>query len=165
MRPVYLDSVVVGRLFSIGHLRRALYERIGQIGNLPAEYHINHPLLSPISRTERRDIQKAPSYACIWVDDGKAMEVIITNTGKLLDGSASKLSKFQLFRRFAVLTRIDRSHKLKLLSTYSEMKLAATAYQNAKVSLYEAFEKGGHGRWVRRPPEQDQFTIDEPKNS
>lgn len=165
MRPVYLDSVVVGRLFSLGHLRRALYERIGQIGNLPAEYRINQPLLSPTTRTERRNIQKAPGYACAWVDDGKAMEVITTNSGKLLDGSASKLSKLRLFERFAVLTRLGRGHNLTLLSTYSQMKSAATVYQNAKAALYEAFKKAGHGRWVQRPPEQDQFTIDEPKNS
>lgn len=165
MRPIYLDSVVVGRLFSLGHLRRALYERIGQISSLPAEYRINQPVLSPTTHVERRNIQKAPGYACAWVDDGKAMEVITTNSGKLLDGTASKLSKLRLFERFAALTRSSHGRSLTLLSTYSQMKSAATVYQNAKAALHEAFKKAGHGQWVRRPPEQDQFTIDEPKNS
>lgn len=44
-------------------------------------------------------------------------------------------------------------------SSYHEAKQAATEYHSAKQALIKAFHKAGLGAWVKKPIEQDQFTL------
>ena len=44
-------------------------------------------------------------------------------------------------------------------ATYHDSKQAASEYQAAKQALTKAFHKAGLGAWVKKPTEQDQFTL------
>lgn len=44
-------------------------------------------------------------------------------------------------------------------SSYHEAKQAASEYHSAKQALIKAFHKAGLGAWVKKPIEQDQFTL------
>lgn len=49
--------------------------------------------------------------------------------------------------------------KVQKPSSYHEAKQAATEYHSAKQALIKAFHKAGLGAWVKKPIEQDQFTL------
>lgn len=44
-------------------------------------------------------------------------------------------------------------------SSYHEAKQAAVEYHAAKQTLIKAFQKAGLGAWVKKPIEQDQFSL------
>lgn len=44
-------------------------------------------------------------------------------------------------------------------SSYHEAKQAAVEYHSAKQTLFKAFQKSGLGAWVKKPIEQDQFSV------
>lgn len=44
-------------------------------------------------------------------------------------------------------------------SSYHEAKQAAEEYHAAKQALIKAFHKAGLGAWVKKPIEQDQFSL------
>ncbi len=44
-------------------------------------------------------------------------------------------------------------------SSYHEAKQAAVEYHTAKQTLIKAFHKAGLGAWVKKPIEQDQFSL------
>lgn len=162
LEPVYLSSIVVGSLYHSEHLSRAVFGRLSEMETLPTGYHLNQPSLSTITNPDSRKPQKAPSFACVWVNDGTGMEVVNTNSGKLESGTSSKLSKQELFQKFSELSRtLSLSPGLAFddQSTYAEAKALAGDYQKAKGVLYEAFDKAGLGCWVGKPLEQDQFFV------
>lgn len=43
--------------------------------------------------------------------------------------------------------------------SYHETKQAAVEYHTAKQTLIKAFHKAGLGAWVKKPIEQDQFSL------
>lgn len=51
------------------------------------------------------------------------------------------------------------SNKMLKPSSYHEAKQAASEYHSAKQALIKAFHKAGLGAWVKKPIEQDQFTL------
>jgi len=164
MDPVYLSSIIVGSLYHGTHLMRAMYGRIKFESSveLPASYHLNFPLLSPVSNPETRSIQKATSFAYVWlIADGNfnekcpLTEVISTTSGKLENGVASKLCKAEMFRLFIEVMKASCNYKLP--ATYADAKLMATEYQQVKAMLYDSFKKSMLGTWVKKPLEQDQF--------
>lgn len=54
IEPVYLHSIVVGSLRHTGHLSRVMSHRTQDIGQLPASYRHNRPLLSGKEAIPRR---------------------------------------------------------------------------------------------------------------
>lgn len=51
------------------------------------------------------------------------------------------------------------SNKMLKPSSYHEAKQVASEYHSAKQALIKAFHKAGLGAWVKKPIEQDQFTL------
>lgn len=66
-----------------------------------------------------------------------------------------------VFGRFLEVTRKLMSNSSPFISPvrYSELKLLAEDYQQAKAKLFEALERGGCGHWIEKPVEQDQFSL------
>ncbi|XP_029092049.1 double-stranded RNA-specific editase B2 [Monodon monoceros] len=162
IEPVYLHSIVVGSLHHTGHLSRVMSHRTEDIGQLPASYRHNRPLLSGVSQAEARHPGKSPHFSVNWVVGTADVEVIDATTGKRSCGRSSRLCKHRLSARWARLygklsTRIP-SHG-DTPSMYCEAKLGARTYQVVKQQLFRAFQKAGLGTWVRKPPEQDQFLL------
>ncbi|XP_055400143.1 double-stranded RNA-specific editase B2 [Bubalus kerabau] len=162
IEPVYLHSIVVGSLRHTGHLSRVMSHRTQDVGQLPASYRHNRPLLSGVSQAEARQPGKAPHFSVNWVVGTADVEVIDATTGRRSCGRSSRLCKHRLSARWARLygklsTRIPRHGDTP--SMYCEAKLGARTYQAVKQQLCRAFQKAGLGTWVRKPPEQDQFLL------
>ncbi|XP_027970509.1 double-stranded RNA-specific editase B2 [Eumetopias jubatus] len=162
IEPVYLHSIIVGSLHHTGHLSRVMSLRTEDIGQLPASYRHNQPLLSGVSLAEARQPGKSPHFSVNWVMGNADVEVIDGTTGKRSCGGSSRLCKHVFSARWARLygklsTRIP-SHG-DTPSMYFEAKRGAGTYQSVKQQLFKAFQKAGLGTWVRKPPEQDQFLL------
>ncbi|KAB0384993.1 hypothetical protein FD755_006910 [Muntiacus reevesi] len=162
IEPVYLHSIVVGSLRHTGHFSRVMSHRTQDVGQLPASYRHNRPLLSGVSQAEAREPGKAPHFSVNWVVGTADVEVIDATTGRRSCGRSSRLCKHRLSARWARLygklsTRIPRHGDTP--SMYCEAKLGARTYQAVKQQLCRAFQKAGLGTWVRKPPEQDQFLL------
>ncbi|XP_078259709.1 double-stranded RNA-specific editase 1 isoform X2 [Rhinoraja longicauda] len=162
MEPLYFASIILGSLYHADHLSRAVYQRIGDIEELPSIYTLNRPLLSGISNTESRQPGKAPNFSVNWAVDDTALEVINAMTGKDDMGRPSRLCKHALYSRWlrlhAKLPCLLHSKQEKP-GSYYEAKQAAVEYQAAKETLIKEFQKSGLGMWVKKPIEQDQLVL------
>ncbi|ELW71648.1 Double-stranded RNA-specific editase B2 [Tupaia chinensis] len=162
IEPVYLHSIIVGSLHHTGHLSRVMSHRMEDIGQLPASYRHNRPLLSGVSNAEMRQPGKSPHFSVNWAVGNADLEIIDATTGKRICGGSSRLCKRVFSARWARLhgrlsTRIP--HHGDTPTMYCEAKLGAQTYQAVKQQLFKAFQKAGLGMWVRKPPEQDQFLL------
>ncbi|XP_024109467.2 double-stranded RNA-specific editase B2 [Pongo abelii] len=162
VEPVYLQSIVVGSLHHTGHLARVMSHRMEGVGQLPASYRHNRPLLSGVSDAEARQPGKSPPFSVNWVVGSADLEIINATTGRRSSGGPSRLCKHMLSARWAQLygrlsTRTPSPGDTP--SMYCEAKLGAHTYQSVKQQLFKAFQKAGLGTWVRKPPEQQQFLL------
>jgi double stranded RNA-specific editase B len=171
MDPVYLSSIVIGSLFHSSHMVRAMFGRVKLDSTvaLPSAYHAKQPWLAPVTSPERRVAQKATSFACVWfLDDYNeatavakgqmVQEVINTSTGKLESGELSRLCKSAMLQLFTETWKKTPKEQEPPV-VYADAKRQASEYQAAKTVLYDAFDKAKLGRWIKKPYEQDQFTI------
>lgn len=62
---------------------------------------------------------------------------------------------------FVFLRQLSSTLRIKVPkpSSYHEAKQAAVEYHTAKQTLIKAFHKAGLGAWVKKPIEQDQFSL------
>ncbi|XP_040056754.1 double-stranded RNA-specific editase 1 isoform X1 [Gasterosteus aculeatus] len=160
--PIYFSSIILGSLYHADHLSRAMYQRIAEIEDLPQQFALNRPLLSGISNAEARQPGKAPNFSVNWTVGDVALEVINATTGKDDMGRASRLCKHALYSRWVRLhSKLSSILWIKVLkpSSYHDAKQVATEYHSAKQALIKAFHKAGLGAWVKKPSEQDQFTL------
>ncbi|XP_036401703.1 double-stranded RNA-specific editase 1 isoform X1 [Megalops cyprinoides] len=162
MEPIYFSSIILGSLYHADHLSRAMYQRIADIEDLPQPFTLNRPLLSGISNAEARQPGKAPNFSVNWTVGDQGLEVINATTGKDDMGRPSRLCKHALYSRWVRLhSKLLSTLRIKVSkpSSYHEAKQAATEYHSAKQTLIKAFHKAGLGAWVKKPIEQDQFSL------
>ncbi|XP_028835885.1 double-stranded RNA-specific editase 1-like isoform X1 [Denticeps clupeoides] len=160
--PIYFSSIILGSLYHADHLSRAMYQRIADIEDLPQQFTLNRPLLSGISNAESRQPGKAPNFSVNWAVGDQVLEVINATTGKDDLGRPSRLCKHSLYSRWVRLhTKLSHTLRIKTAkpSSYHEAKQAAVEYHTAKQTLIRAFQKAGLGAWVKKPVEQDQFSL------
>ncbi|XP_018090030.1 adenosine deaminase, RNA-specific, B1 L homeolog isoform X3 [Xenopus laevis] len=162
VEPIYLSSIILGSLYHGDHLSRAVYQRISDIEDLPILYALNKPLLSGISNAEARQPGKAPSFSVNWTVGDLSLEVINATTGKDEMGRASRLCKHALYSRWMrIHAKLSSSVRCKFgkPNVYHETKQSAVEYQSAKECVFKVFQKTGLGAWVKKPIEQDQFSL------
>ncbi|KAJ7416534.1 Double-stranded RNA-specific adenosine deaminase [Willisornis vidua] len=154
---------------------------------LQAPYHINHPevlwlghlfiFLSPISLPvgsgvpkvgrvsvydSARQTGKTKESSVNWcLADAGEVEVLDGTKGKVDSPKleVSRVSKRKMFTLFQQLCAKNNRKDLLSLSVYSDAKEAATAYQAAKQWLFSALEELGYGSWIRKPQEEDNFSV------
>ncbi|NXG55944.1 DSRAD deaminase, partial [Hemiprocne comata] len=168
IEPVYLSSVTLGYLYSQGHLTRAICCRVARGGNglqekLQAPYHINHPEVGRVSVYDSaRQTGKTKESSVNWcLADESEVEVLDGTKGKV-DGpklEVSRVSKRKMFTLFQQLCAKNNCTDLQHLSVYSDAKEAARVYQEAKQSFFSSLEELGYGSWIRKPQEEDNFSI------
>ncbi|XP_066544173.1 double-stranded RNA-specific editase 1 isoform X2 [Amia ocellicauda] len=160
--PIYFSSIILGSLYHADHLSRAMYQRIADIEDLPQQFTLNRPLLSGISNAEARQPGKAPNFSVNWAVGDQSLEVINATTGKDDMGRPSRLCKHALYSRWVRLhSKLSPTLRIKMSkpSSYHDAKQAAEEYHSAKQALIKAFQKAGLGAWVKKPIEQDQFSL------
>ncbi|KAI4831745.1 hypothetical protein KUCAC02_001274 [Chaenocephalus aceratus] len=159
---IYFSSIILGSLYHADHLSRAMYQRVTEMEELPPSFSLNKPLLSGISNAEARQPGKAPNFSVNWTVGDPGLEVINATTGKDDLSRPSRLCKHALFGRWQRL-HCKLSSTLRISAprpvSYSDAKLAAVEYHDAKQSLFKAFHKAGLGAWVKKPIEQDLFSL------
>ncbi|NWV70712.1 DSRAD deaminase, partial [Malurus elegans] len=168
LEPVYLHSVTLGYLYSQGHLTRAICCRMERDGNtlkekLQAPYHINHPEVGRVSVYDSaRQTGKTKESSVNWcLADESEVEVLDGTKGKV-DGlklEVSRVSKRKMFTLFQQLCAKNNRKDLLSFSVYSDAKEAATAYQAAKQSFFSMLEELGYGSWIRKPQEEENFSV------
>ncbi|NXS81854.1 DSRAD deaminase, partial [Erpornis zantholeuca] len=168
LEPVYLRSVTLGYLYSQGHLTRAICCRMERGGNtlkekLQAPYHINHPEVGRVSVYDSaRQTGKTKESSVNWcLADESEVEVLDGTKGKV-DGlklEVSRVSKRKVFTLFQQLCAKNNRKDLLSFSVYSDAKEAATAYQAAKQCFFSTLEELGYGSWIRKPQEEENFSV------
>ncbi|XP_039944032.1 double-stranded RNA-specific adenosine deaminase isoform X1 [Hirundo rustica] len=168
LEPVYLHSVTLGYLYSQGHLARAICCRVDRDGStlrekLQAPYHINHPEVGRVSVYDSaRQTGKTKESSVNWcLADESEVEVLDGTKGKV-DGlklEVSRVSKRKMFTLFRQLCAKNSRRDLLSFSVYSDAKEAATAYQAAKQCFYSTLEELGYGSWIRKPQEEESFSV------
>ncbi|XP_068165893.1 double-stranded RNA-specific editase 1-like isoform X2 [Antennarius striatus] len=160
--PLYFSSIILGSLYHADHLSRATYQRIADIHPLAPPFSLNRPLLSGISNTEARQPGKAPNFSVNWTVGDQSLEVVNATTGKDDLGRPSRLCKHALYSRWLRLhCKLSPTLRIRTRrpSSYHEAKQAAVEYHGSKQTLFRAFQGAGLGAWVKKPIEQDQFTL------
>ncbi|KAL9823236.1 double-stranded RNA-specific adenosine deaminase isoform 2-T2 [Geothlypis trichas] len=168
LEPVYLHSLTLGYLYSQGHLTRAICCRMERDGStlkekLQAPYHINHPEVGRVSVYDSaRQTGKTKESSVNWclADEGD-VEILDGTKGKV-DGvklEVSRVSKRKMFTLFQQLCAKNNRKDLQGFSVYSDAKEAATAYQAAKQSFFSTLEELGYGSWIRKPQEEENFSV------
>ncbi|XP_041834690.1 double-stranded RNA-specific editase 1-like isoform X1 [Melanotaenia boesemani] len=160
--PIYFSSIILGSLYHADHLSRAMYQRITDMELLPPPFSLNRPLLSGISNAEARQPGKAPNFSVNWTVGDQGLEVINATTGKDDLGRPSRLCKHTLSGRWMRLhSQLASTLRIRTMqpSSYHEAKQAALEYHSAKQVLFRAFHRAGLGAWVKKPVEQDQFSL------
>ncbi|XP_037390588.1 double-stranded RNA-specific editase 1a isoform X2 [Pygocentrus nattereri] len=162
--PIYFSSIILGSLYHADHLSRAMYQRIADIEELPQSFTLNRPLLSGISNAEARQPGKAPNFSVNWTVGDQGLEVVNATTGKDDLGRPSHLCKHALYSRWVRLhAKLSQTLRISVErpATYHEAKQGAAEYHTAKQTLIKAFQKAGLGAWVKKPIEQDQFSLNQ----
>ncbi|RVE75030.1 hypothetical protein OJAV_G00012700 [Oryzias javanicus] len=160
--PLYFSSVVVGSLYHAAHLSRAVYLRLGRVEALPPAFCLNRPLLSGISDSEARQPGRAPDLSVNWTVGDRALEVMDATTGRDELGRPSRLCKAAFYSRWTLLhSRLSSSPRLHAVgsASYYQAKRAAVDYHSAKQTLCRALAEAGLGSWVKKPEEQDRFSL------
>lgn len=171
IEPIYLHSIVLGSLLHPAHMYRAICGRVeNSIQGLPPPYRLNKPRLALMTSAESRNQTKPPNFSINWVIGCQEVEIVNSFTGKLINNNTntnkmSRLSKQSFYRRYAsIIERLPEPAPVReVLPTYFETKMAVPEYQQAKKELFAAFAKEDLGDWLKKPIEQDQFTLIPPK--
>ncbi|XP_009097393.1 double-stranded RNA-specific adenosine deaminase isoform X2 [Serinus canaria] len=168
LEPVYLHSLTLGYLYSQGHLTRAICCRMERDGStlkekLQAPYHINHPEVGRVSVYDSaRQTGKTKESSVNWcLADESEVEILDGTKGKV-DGvklEVSRVSKRKMFSLFQQLCAKNNRKDLQGFSVYSDAKEAATAYQAAKQCFFSTLEELGYGSWIRKPQEEENFSV------
>lgn len=170
IEPIYLHSIVLGSLLHPAHMYRAICGRVeSSIQGLPPPYRLNKPKLALMTSAESRNQTKPPNFSINWVIGCSEVEIVNSFTGKLINNNTntnkmSRLSKQSFYRRYAaIIERLPQTRIREVKPTYFETKMSVPEYQQAKKELFAAFNKEDLGDWLKKPIEQDQFTLIPPK--
>ncbi|XP_053660205.1 uncharacterized protein LOC128709239 [Anopheles marshallii] len=166
IEPIYLHSIVLGSLLHPAHMYRAICGRIeSAIQGLPPPYRLNKPKLALMTSAESRNQTKPPNFSINWITNGTEVEIVNSFTGKLINNNTntnkmSRLSKQSFYQRYStVIARLPGIPCREVKPTYFETKTSVAEYQQAKRELFAAFSKEDLGEWLKKPIEQDQFTL------
>ncbi|XP_055551697.1 double-stranded RNA-specific editase Adar isoform X2 [Wyeomyia smithii] len=170
IEPIYLHSIVLGSLLHPAHMYRAICGRVeNSIQGLPPPYRLNKPRLALMTSAESRNQTKPPNFSINWVIGCQEVEIVNSFTGKLINNNTnttkmSRLSKQSFYRRFAAaISKLPLAPFREVKPSYFETKMSVPEYQQAKKELFAAFAKEDLGDWLKKPIEQDQFTLIAPR--
>lgn len=170
LNPIYLKSITLGYLYNHGHLTRAVCCRLARDGDafsksLPSPFLLNHPEVGRVSVYDStRHTGKTKESSVNWsLPDQHSVEVLDGTKGKL-DGnklSSSRVSKSNVFVLFRTLCQRCGRNDLLSLASYTQAKVAASSFQQAKQQFFQALCAHGYGAWISKPLEEKSFEAGE----
>ena len=167
--PIYFASITLGSAFNDKHLLRAVYTRVKMISDLPHHYMVKCPTLcdgSPLQPLCHITPKKSSKLSLNWYNDKDAhLEAVDCQTGRQSSQvRRSRLCKHSLFQDFVQLWDKlipDGTETTAYLREYSygQVKSLATDYQVAKEKLFNCYRLQCGSHWIKKPHQQDDFTI------
>jgi|AntRauTorckE5430_2_1112549.scaffolds.fasta_scaffold00983_9 predicted transcriptional regulator len=158
VKPLYMTGIVVGDIFAHGPIRRALCCRsqiaLTGVDTLNDLYQLHHPRIgnAPLSTRRKMQIEKVRTkLSSNWAAGDKEVEVINATTGRVENGTLSRLSKKSLFERFR--SFVPSSSTL----TYEKCKSHSLQYHAAKQGWKDAMLLKYKSQWTSKPKEVDDF--------
>lgn len=148
IKPIYLQSIVLGSRFKPLHAYRAFGGRLtGSLTDLPTDYVLNQPLFESTSLIETDanfSITNSADYGICWNDrpDDDAInppEIINLHTGLTIHGETSIVSKLSFMAVFK-----DINQKLPVRSNEGIVK-----FNNVKQQFYTALKRNNFGAWEK----------------
>ena len=161
MEPVYISSVVIGdsELFHHGHIARGICCRL--TCDPASQLEVSHPRLLVVSNAPSRETftdNARPDVSLHWTIGMDDPEQLNVSTGCLASGQPALICKRKLLESFYFLCRAAKID-LAADTPYCVIKATAEEYQRKKEQLYSELEGRRFGRWVKKPPEVDNFSL------
>lgn len=177
IEPVYVTSIILGKLFHQGHLSRAVSMRVERDNDnsfsnkLPGSYHVNHPKLEQghlVMQDRSREIEtkcKTKVLSLNWsAGQDTSVEVFDGCQGIAPSkmGKPSRLSRQALYASVKEVIKHsqDLAHRQILdAPSYRGAKELASDYRKTKAMLYNRLKETGYGSWdlMKKPPELSHF--------
>ena len=163
MEPVHLSSIVIGDkvLFHHGHITRGICCRLSRVCVPDGQLEVNHPQLMVVSNNPRRDTftdNARPDVGLHWTIGMDDPEQLNASSGCLTSGRPALICKRKLLESFFSLCHAA-GIAIAADVPYCVIKATAEEYQRKKKQLYSKLERRGFGRWVKKPPEVDSFSL------
>lgn len=169
LKPIYLNSITLGHLYTQGHIVRAVCCRVDDniAAYLPSGFSLRHPYVGRATiYLPQGGTDNLFNHSINWCGADKQIEIIDGHMGKCVDRSpfktgttgASRLCKAGFLFRFNDLAKLSQQPTLLSLATYYEAKQASVDYQTAKTTLYNHVASNGFGHWIKKPREIEMIT-------
>lgn len=144
IKPIYLESIVLGSSYSPLHLYRAIVGRLETMTDLPADYFLNKPKFESTSLVETENFAASEDYGISWndgPDDRYAPEILNLNTGLTIGGHKSNVSKLSFINMY-------RSINEKLSIQIDKLSKAGK-FEIVKKKFYSTLQKEDFGAWEK----------------
>lgn len=141
IKPIYLESIVLGSTFVPFHLHRAIFGRLENSfsdANLTDGYRLNKPKFESTFLMESTNFVMTEGYGVCW-SDGFKPEILNLNNGLNGCGAISKVSKISLMQMFQTV-----NEKLP-----SRSDVGIGKYNEVKGMFYDALKKKNFGVWEK----------------
>ncbi|XP_025205805.1 double-stranded RNA-specific editase 1 [Melanaphis sacchari] len=90
VEPIYLESISIGSMFNINHMKRTIYGRIeNSINKLPEDYKVHKPQLRGYSILPYRSTTQTP-YCMNWIVN-EGIEIIKGSIGRTIENKLSRM--------------------------------------------------------------------------
>lgn len=160
--PIYLRSIIIGDLFNVTHLRRALFDRVQQhLQDLPFSYNLHRPYLFESKAPDMLQTQNSTIMSFNWFSGADKYEGINCCTGKTDQNESSRLSKSSLFACFLKTIKKLNLTEIYTKSLYSDCKNSSKKYIIAQKEFYNSLLTANLGMWIKKPVELSQFKLPE----
>ena len=177
IEPIYLASVIIGKMYNYDHLSRGIYARvkgISQQSGIPHPFKVNQPLIGEAKTSSYEEVRRSSSNSLNWWLNTNE-EIVDTSTGRVSASVPSRLSKQAMFEQFLLLwdhcasksvkTLLWQEHKIHSnvsemirLCRYGDIKKLATDYRKVKDALRQHYRQ--HlGPWISRGLELNDFKM------
>lgn len=141
IKPIYLESIVLGSTYVPIHLHRAIFGRLENSvsdSNLTDGYRLNKPKFESTFVMESTNFAMIEDYGVCW-SDGFRPEIVNLNNGLNNCGAASNVAKVSFMKMFESVNE--------KLSNRSDAGIQK--YNEVKEMFYDAFKKKNFGVWEK----------------
>lgn len=121
IKPIYLESIVLGSSYVPFHLHRAIYGRLDSVSDLPDGYRLNKPKFESTFVMEVTNYATSEKYGVCW-SEGHRPEVLNLNTGLTISCKQSSVAKASLKNTFEVVSQKMASGSDEGIRKYNEAK-------------------------------------------
>ncbi|XP_008182970.2 double-stranded RNA-specific editase Adar-like [Acyrthosiphon pisum] len=162
IEPTYLESISIGSVFNINHMKRTIYGRVeNSIDKLPQNYKLQKPQLRGYGILPRRTVTLSP-YCVNWIIN-EGIEIIQGRMGRTVENKLSRVCKTSLAKEYIKLcsatnnlsTLIDNETNI----FYDLLKNKNKNYIAAKNQILSTFKSLKLGTWVHKPEELKSFEL------